>query len=134
MQKPDDNDDVTLWQGLLYCLGYDPVGIDGSFGANTEAATMALQSAQGLTPTGIADRYTWAKALGADRPAHTVLKTGSTGQEVRYLQRLLTENGHTLETDGKFGAKTCAAVKGYQEAAGLEVDGIVGPLTWAALE
>lgn len=134
VQKPDDSDDVTVWQGLLYCLGYDPVGIDGSFGANTEAATMALQSAQGLTPTGIADRYTWAKALGADRPAHTVLKTGSTGQEVRYLQRLLTENGYTLETDGVFGTKTCAAVKGYQEEKGLEVDGIVGPLTWAAIE
>ncbi|MCD7748706.1 MAG: peptidoglycan-binding protein, partial [Oscillospiraceae bacterium] len=134
VQKPDVSDDVTIWQGLLYCLGYDPVGLDGSFGANTEAATMALQTAQGLTPTGIADPYTWAKALGASRPAHTVLKKGSAGQEVRYLQRLLTENGHTLETDGKFGTKTRAAVKAYQTEQGLEVDGIVGPQTWAALE
>ncbi|MCD8117868.1 MAG: peptidoglycan-binding protein [Oscillospiraceae bacterium] len=134
VQRPDDTDDVTVWQGLLYCLGYDPVGLDGSFGANTESATMELQNDKGLNATGIADAYTWARALGSGRPAHTVLKKGSAGQEVRYLQRLLTEQGHTLQTDGKFGSKTRAAVLEYQTAQGLDADGIVGPLTWAAIE
>jgi peptidoglycan hydrolase-like protein with peptidoglycan-binding domain len=32
-----------------------------------------------------------------------------------------------------FGSKTETAVKEFQQGAGLVVDGIVGPLTWAAL-
>jgi len=35
--------------------------------------------------------------------------------------------------DGTFSPQLEAAVKAFQEAAGLTVDGIVGPLTWAAL-
>ena len=36
--------------------------------------------------------------------------------------------------DGSFGAKTEAAVRAFQWDAGLGVDGICGPKTWAALE
>jgi peptidoglycan hydrolase-like protein with peptidoglycan-binding domain len=134
LQMPDDNDDVKLWQGVLYGLGYDPQGLDGSFGENTQAATQALQKDKGLTATGIADAYTWAKALGYARPSHTILKKGSAGAEVRYLQRRLTEAGYPVETDGAFGTATQGAVTAYQTAQGLEADGQVGPLTWAALE
>jgi hypothetical protein len=134
VQMPDENEDVTVWQGILYGLGYDPQGLDGSFGQNTQAATQAAQTALGLNPTGIADPYTWAKALGSSRPSHNLLKKGSTGAEVRYLQRLLTEQGFALETDGSFGSATEAAVMSYQQSQGLEADGQVGPLTWAALE
>lgn len=35
--------------------------------------------------------------------------------------------------DGQFGPQTEAAVKEFQQGAGLTVDGIAGPLTWAAL-
>ena len=47
-------------------------------------------------------------------------------------------NGHTLYVDGIFGAKTQAAVRGFQQGVafdvrGFPVDGIVGPLTWQAL-
>jgi peptidoglycan hydrolase-like protein with peptidoglycan-binding domain len=37
------------------------------------------------------------------------------------------------EIDGVFGPKTTAAVKSFQQGEGLAPDGIVGPLTWAAL-
>jgi peptidoglycan hydrolase-like protein with peptidoglycan-binding domain len=38
-----------------------------------------------------------------------------------------------LTVDGKFTPQVETAVKQFQQGAGLMVDGIVGPLTWAAL-
>ena len=48
---------------------------------------------------------------------------------VTELQTLLNKNGARLTVDGDFGAATLAAVKSYQSSHGLEVDGIVGPMT-----
>ena len=39
----------------------------------------------------------------------------------------------TLPVDGVFGPQLEAAVKDFQQGAGLAADGIVGPLTWSAL-
>lgn len=64
----------------------------------------------------------------------TTLKYGSSGDEVKKLQETLNAQGnYNLATDGKFGAKTQEAVKAYQKANGLSVDGIVGNNTWGAL-
>ena len=53
---------------------------------------------------------------------------------VKKLQELLNSKGnYNLATDGIFGSKTLEAVKKYQEANGLDVDGIVGNNTWGAL-
>jgi peptidoglycan hydrolase-like protein with peptidoglycan-binding domain len=38
-----------------------------------------------------------------------------------------------LSVDGVFGPKTETVLKGFQQGAGLVVDGIVGPVTWGAL-
>ena len=51
----------------------------------------------------------------------------------RELQRLLNEDGFGLEVDGLFGRDTDAAVRRFQREQGLDDDGVVGPLTWAAL-
>lgn len=61
------------------------------------------------------------------------LKQGSKGSEVRELQTLLNNNGANLSVDGIYGPKTAAAVKSYQKANGLTVDGIVGNNTWGSL-
>ena len=64
----------------------------------------------------------------------STLKYGSSGDEVKKLQETLNASGnYNLATDGKFGAKTQEAVKAYQKANGLSVDGIVGTNTWGAL-
>ena len=66
-----------------------------------------------------------------------VLRKGSEGEQVEALQRLLSTHGYNLGSknpfDGDFGSKTDAAVKAYQKAKGLTVDGIVGAETWGSL-
>ena len=50
------------------------------------------------------------------------------------LQTLLQAFGfYAGALDGKFGPKTNAAVKKYQEAAALKVDGVCGPITWHSI-
>lgn len=52
-------------------------------------------------------------------------KRGDSGEEVAELQQLLFESGWLFESpDGKFGKNTEAAVKDFEEYAGLPVDGI----------
>lgn len=63
-----------------------------------------------------------------------ILKMGSKGPDVTRLQELLRKNGSELVVDGDFGKATDAAVKLFQGAHKLEVDGEVGPATLRALE
>lgn len=61
---------------------------------------------------------------------------GAKGKEVEEVQKLLNGFAVTLpklEVDGIFGSDTDAAVRAFQMHTNLEDDGIVGPLTWAAL-
>lgn len=67
----------------------------------------------------------------ANRP---VLRLGSSGPAVRELQELLRDAGHSPGTiDGLFGSGTETAVRAFQSANGLTVDGVVGSATWSAL-
>jgi peptidoglycan hydrolase-like protein with peptidoglycan-binding domain len=58
-----------------------------------------------------------------------VLSSGAEGRQVQLLQQSLGG----IEVDGVFGPETEAAVRSFQASKGLSVDGIVGPLTSAAL-
>jgi len=73
----------------------------------------------------------------ATTPAvNPTLKKGSTGAAVQRMQKLLIGKGQKLPRygpDGDFGAETDAAVRAFQKAQGLTVDGIVGAKTWATL-
>ena len=66
----------------------------------------------------------------------SMLKKGSEGAQVKTVQRLLMAMGYSCGScgaDGEFGSGTLAAVKSFQKAKGLSVDGIVGSKTWNAL-
>ncbi len=63
-----------------------------------------------------------------------VLKQGSTGSVVRTVQTRLKSWGYyTGSVDGIYGSLTVAAVKYFQRVNGLQVDGIVGEKTAAAI-
>lgn len=51
------------------------------------------------------------------------------GTDVQKLQQQLFREGYTITIDGEFGAETQKAVRLFQQAKGLEVDGIVGERT-----
>ncbi len=64
-----------------------------------------------------------------------LLKIGSTGADVKKLQTSLVKLGFNPgPIDGVFGPKTNAAVRAFQKAYGLVVDGIVGKNTGAAID
>lgn len=66
----------------------------------------------------------------------TVLKKGAKGEQVKTLQRLLIALGYDLGkygVDGSFGDATDKAVRAFQKAKKLVVDGSVGQATWNKL-
>ncbi len=59
--------------------------------------------------------------------------TIDTEEPIRTVQHLLGQHGHPVAVDGIFGPITAGAVRSFQGAHGLDVDGIVGNQTWPAL-
>ena len=60
-------------------------------------------------------------------PGQPTIAPGANGEPVRRLQRALRRQPDLdIVVDGVFGPKTEAAVKDFQQGAGLVVDGIVG--------
>lgn len=156
LSKGDSGNSVKTLQQLLnkvrtqLNLKFDKLTEDGSFGAKTDAAVRLFQNSQKLTIDGVVGAKTWA-ALEKDysktatttttTKTRATVKSGSTGADVKYLQQRLNKlkaplglKFAKLTEDGEFGAKTLAAVKEFQKARKLIVDGIVGSNTWKALE
>lgn len=74
------------------------------------------------------------------KPNWETVKLGDKGDRVVAVQAFLREKGYKNSTskklivvDGDFGPNTDKRVRQYQEAAGLTVDGIVGPQTAGAM-
>lgn len=146
-------DDVRWLQSRLTELGYDvPGGIDGDFGSGTWQAVLNFQ--HDWVPTerdGIVGLVT-REALADDGhradmhppepppppPAPPwpgrYLRRGDVSDDVAVFQARLMERGwHDITVaDGWFGRITDKVVRQFQENKNLTVDGLVGPVTWAA--
>lgn len=93
----------------------------------------AFQSARGLSSDGVIGRQSWTALLSAG--TKPVLQEGSSGADVKRLQRSLTAAlGRTVGIDGSFGPSTAQAARDFQSSRSLTVDGIVGSATWTALQ
>lgn len=112
--------------------------IDASFGRETERAVSFLQSMHGLTVDGTLGQAT-EKAIERLIKESTgnyirVLQIGVKGKAVEQLQLTLRKLGFTVEVDQSFGLETKKAVQQFQKKHQLEIDGSVGPITWAMLK
>jgi murein L,D-transpeptidase YcbB/YkuD len=124
---------VSAAQCLLTAQGYFSGTVDGTFGSDASTAVQNFQTATSLSATGTVDSHTWTALLSAGTTP--TLRQGSTGPDVQRLQRALNAAvAQNLTTDGDFGPLTKNAVVTYQGNVGLQADGIVGPLTWGALQ
>jgi peptidoglycan hydrolase-like protein with peptidoglycan-binding domain len=108
------------------------LAVDGIFGPRTEEIVRAYQGFAGLTVDGIVGPQTWSSITGGQAVGSTV-RRGDTGEFVKAAQNELVRHHHAVVIDGIFGDKTDAAVRQFQNAVGLTVDGIVGPNTWREL-
>ncbi len=138
---------VANAQMRLKAAGYLLGSADGIYGKATMAAVKKLQKDYGLTVDGVLGPSTWTilklfntsnaepDLVDTTKKAATVttkkLQRGSTGSVVTKLQQALISLGYLSygEDDGIFGAKTYVAVRNFQKAMGLSVDGIAGTNT-----
>ncbi|MCF0229372.1 MAG: peptidoglycan-binding protein [Parasporobacterium sp.] len=151
------NDSVMDLQASLAAFGYFDEDVTGYFGDVTQGALIAFQSDYGLETDGIAGPITAAylgisiSSYGEDSDEYgyeddstyydgssaslsRTLAYGDEGDDVYLLQELLFEYGffYSIPT-GVFGEFTEAAVTAFQSYLGLDADGVVGPVTIAAL-
>jgi len=132
VKRPSDTFPVRSLQQLLRARKHS-VAVDGIFGPETEAAVKAFQKEKGLAADGIVGPKTWPKLI-------VTVKKGSQGDAVRGVQEVMKfhdlsggAEGGGVQVDGIFGPKTDGWVRGFQDALDIDVDGIVGPITWRAM-
>lgn len=143
MKKGDRGSNVTSMQKMLHDLNYN-ITVDGFFGNETVALVKKFQQDHHLEITGIVTPALLGAIEGeANEPkvsaskftTGSYLRKGNSGAAVLELQKALNVAGANpaIKEDGVFDSGTVAAVKDLQRKQGLDVDGIAGPQTFAAL-
>ncbi|MCT2588869.1 peptidoglycan-binding protein [Streptomyces sp. N2-109] len=99
---------------------------DGVYGSVSVSAVKKFQTSRGLVADGQVGPKTWPKLVYS-------LRQGNSGSHVRALQVMLNKHSAGLAVDGGFGSVTTSAVRAYQSANRLYVDGLAGAKTWEAL-
>jgi peptidoglycan hydrolase-like protein with peptidoglycan-binding domain len=127
---------VAALQVALRAHGLYEGDVDGLAGPQTDRAIRLLQTRAKITVDGVVGPQT-RKALGKlGKPGlgTRTLRIGNRGWDVASLQFRLAMHGFPSGTfDGDFGPRTDAALRRFQEWAGLPVDGHAGRATYRAL-
>lgn len=126
---------VRALQRRVAAAGFAPGPVDGLYGPITESAVSRFQAATGLAVDGIVGPRTLA-ALSSPTPVvYPGAGYGSSGSPlVRHLQGLLIRDGFRPGTvDGVYGPRTERAVRLFQAAHRLRVDGIASAATFIVM-
>lgn len=143
----DKGAEVRSWQQALRKWNPSALprfGADGDFGNETLTWTLRFYDAVGMTVSdrsrprvGQKSRDAIAKAARFAFSHTTLIRRGDKGAAVTEWQSALRNwNSRALPrfgADGDFGGETEDWTKRYQQAAGIGVDGIVGPQTRSAM-
>lgn len=136
--KPNENNNsasVKMVQTLLRDLGYYNGKIDGKYGTATIAAVKSFQKYNELPIDGKVGEDTLNRMKSDLAVKAPVNQKDSYSTENKHIQERLQHYGYyTGKIDGIYGSGTIAAVKAFQKANGLKVDGAVGTLTLAKLD
>ena len=156
LRPGDEDEEVKLLQQRLKDLGYYTGNITGVYNTATTEAVKAFQKKSSLEQDGILGPitrtvlygvnaiYAVPTAIPVSTPTPTttpitpenviVIRAGSMGEVVRRLQARLQELGYyTSRLDGVYLTDDIEAVRAFQSANGLKVDGKAGYETQTAL-
>ena len=133
---------VARLQQLLIAHGYH-LAVDGDFGPVTYADVRNFQASHHLAVDGIVGPQTMqALDVSSNSASPTMeaarvglLREGDSGPAVVRLQKDLEALGYsTGGAEGDFGPMTLTAVVDFQQSNGIPATGLVGVLTWRALD
>ncbi len=134
---------VRELERFLAAMGYGPAKPNQRFSSRTSAAVRAFQDDRGLLIDGIVGSRTRGEiALISSAAVHVgilettarLLASGTRGTDVQSLQHLLAALGFDPgPADGIYGYQTTAAVKSFQKAKRLLVDGLFGSQSRGAM-
>jgi peptidoglycan hydrolase-like protein with peptidoglycan-binding domain len=138
LQTGNQGSQVTTLQQKLTATGFYKGQITGFYGPTTQEAVRRFQQAQGLPIDGIAGPNTLSALYGmsgsSSLPIAILLRRGSRGIPVTQLQNTLKAQGfYQGPVTGYYGGLTEEAVRKFQQAQGLSVDGMAGSKTLSAL-
>jgi len=136
-----------MMQIVLKSYGYYEGNIDGLFGSISKGALIQFQSQNNIVDDGIIGPQTCRLLLNKSdivkkvnsnitkEPSDTSQAESEYSQEIYNAQLKLKELGlYTSNIDGINGPATKRALKNFQSKSGLSPDGVLGPLSLAALE
>ncbi|MBL8955808.1 MAG: peptidoglycan-binding protein [Myxococcaceae bacterium] len=110
----------------------DSATTGGDYGAAVLRNAEQFSRALGGAPIDLGASTRTAPVEDPQVARHNLLRFGARGPEVEQLQERLRAAGFEPGASGVFDAKTEEAVRQYQQAKGLSVDGVVGQQTWGS--
>lgn len=144
LKRGMESDAVRKLQQALKDLGYYEGVVDGQFGDGTAQAVTLFQAQHALNADGMAGTETLSLLYSSiaetymptatPSPTPSVIRKGEHSDRVTAAQERLLELGYYDGViDGQFGNGTEEAVRLFQRQNGLDVDGIIGAQTLAAV-
>ena len=119
----EKNPTIEEIQTLLYLYGYNPGKIDGILGGGTRNAISKFQKDNNLELTHYVDQATWGKL----RYLKDKELVENNQLNIILIQKILRKAGFDSgKIDGRLGGQTTQAIKAFQKAHGLKLDGKIG--------